>query len=59
MYLAYCKYGYDCWIVKADISKFFYNIDHDILKDIVKYFVEDEAAWEKFREDVKIVLAKM
>ena len=23
-----------------------------------KYFVEDEAAWEKFREDVKIVLAK-
>ena len=24
-----------------------------------KYFVEDEAAWEKFREDVKIVLAKM
>lgn len=24
-----------------------------------KCFVEDEAAWEKFREDVKIVLAKM
>lgn len=24
-----------------------------------KYFVEDEVAWEKFREDVKIVLAKM
>ena len=23
MYLTYCKYGYDCWIVKADISKFF------------------------------------
>lgn len=51
MYLAYCKYGYDCWIVKADISKFFYNIDHDILKDIVKYFVEDEDVYwlcEKF-----------
>lgn len=42
MYLAYCKYGYDCWIVKADISKFFYNINHDILKDIVDYFVEDK-----------------
>lgn len=51
MYLAYCKYGYDCWIVKADISKFFYNINHDILKDIVKYFVEDEDVYwlcEKF-----------
>ena len=42
MYLAYCKYGFDCWIVKADISKFFYNINHDILKDIVGYFVKDE-----------------
>lgn len=42
MYLAYCKYGYDCWIIKADISKFFYSIDHNILKDIVEYFSEDE-----------------
>ena len=51
MYLAYQKYGYDCWIVKADISKFFYNINHDILKDILKYFIEDkEVYWlcEKF-----------
>ena len=42
MYLAYQKYGYDCWIVKADIGKFFYNINHDILKDILKYFIEDK-----------------
>ncbi len=42
MYLAYCKYGYNCWIIKADISKFFYNIDHDILKDIVEYFIGDK-----------------
>lgn len=42
MYLAYCKYGYDCWIVKADVSKFFYNIDHNILKNIVRYFVNDD-----------------
>ena len=42
MYLAYNKYGYYCWIIKADIRKFFYNIDHNILKDIVKYFVKDE-----------------
>jgi retron-type reverse transcriptase len=51
MYLAYHKYGYDCWIVKADISKFFYNIDHDILKDIVEYFVQDNDVFllcEKF-----------
>lgn len=51
MYLAYQKYGYDCWIVKADISKFFYNIDHNILKDIVGYFVEDKDVYwlcEKF-----------
>lgn len=51
MYLAYQKYGYDCWIVKSDISKFFYNINHDILKDIVEYFVEDENVYwlcEKF-----------
>lgn len=51
MYLAYQKYGYDCWIVKADISKFFYNINHYILKDIVGYFIEDKDVYwlcEKF-----------
>lgn len=51
MYLAYCKYGYDCWIIKADISKFFYNINHDILKDIVGYFIKDKDVYwlcEKF-----------
>lgn len=51
MYLAYQKYGSDCWIIKADVSKFFYNINHDILKDIVKYFVEDKDTYwlcEKF-----------
>lgn len=51
MHLAYCKYGYNCWIIKADISKFFYSIDHDILKDIIEYFVEDkDVIWlcEKF-----------
>lgn len=51
MYLAYCKYGYDCWIIKADVSKFFYNINHDILKDIVACFVKDKDVYwlcEKF-----------
>lgn len=51
MFLAYQKYGYDCWIVKADINKFFYNIHHYILKDIVEYFIEDKDVYwlcEKF-----------
>ena len=51
MYLAYHKYGYDCWIIKADVKKFFYNIDHNILKDIVEYFIKDNNVYwlcEKF-----------
>lgn len=51
MYLAYNKFGYDCWIVKADVSKFFYNIDHAILKDMVEYYIEDQDVYwlcEKF-----------
>ena len=51
MYLAYIKYGYDCWIIKADISKYFYRINHDILKDIVRFYVKDnDVYWlcEKF-----------
>ena len=51
MLSAYEKYGMDCWIVKADISKFFYNINHDNLKDIVSYHVDDpNVVWlcEKF-----------
>lgn len=49
--LAYAKYGYDCWIVKADVTKYFYRINHDILKDIVRYFIADDDVWwlcEKF-----------
>lgn len=51
MLLAYNKYGYNCWIVKADVMKYFYSIDHEILKDIVRYFVPDDDVWwlcEKF-----------
>lgn len=51
MYLAYQKYGYDCWIIKGDIKKIFYNIDHNILKDIVLYFISNpDTYWlcEKF-----------
>lgn len=51
MKLAYEKYGYDCWIIKGDIKKYFYSIKHDVLKDIVEYFVQDkDVVWlcEKF-----------
>lgn len=40
------KYGLNGWILKCDITKFFYQIDHKILKDIVDYHFEDEyATW--------------
>lgn len=43
---AYKEYGHNCWIVKADIRKFFYSIDHDTLKDILEYHVRDnEIYW--------------
>lgn len=38
----YKQYGMNCWILKCDITKFFYQIDHEILKDIVDYHFEDE-----------------
>lgn len=33
----YRKYGFSGYILKCDITKFFYNISHDQLKDIVNY----------------------
>lgn len=39
----YQKYGFDGYILKCDITKFFYSIAHDQLKDIVRYhFGHDE-----------------
>jgi len=32
----------DGYILKCDISKFFYNIDHEVLKDMVRRYFEDE-----------------
>lgn len=31
-----------CWILKCDIRKFFANIDHEILKEILEKYIEDE-----------------
>lgn len=38
----YKRYGFNGYILKCDISKFFYNISHDQLKDIVHYHFRDE-----------------
>ena len=42
----YNQYGMDGYILKADITKFFYTIDHDVLKKIIrKYFSDDGVLW--------------
>ena len=42
----YEMHGLDGWILKCDITKFFYQIDHEILKDIVDYhFMDDYTKW--------------
>lgn len=42
----YSRHGTNGWILKCDIRHFFYEIDHEILKDIVDYFFhEPYTAW--------------
>lgn len=38
MKLFYERYGFNGYILKCDISKFFYSIPHEQLKDIVEYY---------------------
>lgn len=46
MLTALQEYGRDCWIVKADISKFFYTINHEILTEIVReHIADDDVFW--------------
>lgn len=42
MELHYHYHGVEGWILKCDITKFFYQIDHEVLKDIVDYHFPDE-----------------
>ena len=43
---AYTNYGMNIYILKADITKFFYNIDHEILKRLVaEHFTDDGIRW--------------
>lgn len=39
----YKKYGFEGYILKCDILKFFYNISHTQLKDIVEYYFSYDA----------------
>lgn len=42
----YSRHGTNGWLLKCDIRHFFYEIDHEILKDIVDYFFHDPyTAW--------------
>lgn len=37
----YEKNGINGWIVKCDIHKYFYSIDHEIMKDVLDYYFDD------------------
>ena len=40
------QHGIEGYILKADITKFFYTIDHDILKGIIRnHFADDGVLW--------------
>ena len=43
----YKKYGFKGYILKCDITKFFYNIQHEQLKDIVNYhfYYDEDICW--------------
>lgn len=43
---AYTAHGMNIYILKADVTKFFYNIDHEILKGLVaEQFNDDGIRW--------------
>ena len=42
----YRKYGFEGYILKCDVTKFFYNISHPQLKDMVRYYFRDpDVCW--------------
>ncbi len=59
----YTEYGTKGYVLKCDITKFFYTIDHKILKDIIqKYFSDEDILWlcdlfiDSTKEDIGIPL---
>jgi len=41
----YRKHGSGGWVIKGDISKYFYSIDHEILKDNLKPLIKKYDVW--------------
>ena len=59
----YTEYGIKGYVLKCDITKFFYTIDHKTLKDIIrKYFSDEDILWlcdlfiDSTKEDIGIPL---
>lgn len=42
----YRKHGVDGWVLKCDIRKYFYSIQHDTLKGLIRKYIDDpECLW--------------
>lgn len=41
-WICYENYGTEGYILKCDITKFFYNINHEKLKEIIAYYFKDK-----------------
>jgi retron-type reverse transcriptase len=41
----YRKNGVDGWILKCDVSKYFYSIKHDVLKSLIRRKIADPDVW--------------
>lgn len=37
----YRKHGVDGWVLKCDIRKYFYSIRHDVLKKLIRKYIDD------------------
>lgn len=47
--MRHCKWKYgDGWILKMDVAKFFYSINRDILKHILRKRIKDEKFLDKY-----------
>lgn len=38
----YRRYGAEGWVLKCDVTKYFYNVNHDILKQKIRRYINDE-----------------
>ena len=47
-----------CWVLKCDIRKFFDNINHDVLIDVLKKYISDQNIILLFRKVIKSFSSK-